>query len=301
MFLVGADENGLGPVLGPLVATAVVLEVESYSASKYRAVGKKLGIDDSKANSGFGKMAHAEGITLAALERLHGQRPEHIDQLLTFVTWRHGAETPPPCPRESWPQCWSTSVELPAFGGTIDDGHRVLDRLEKAAIRICDIRSAVVCASLINSEVKRLGSRLRLDLSLFERLLLETRAVLPSDVEAFCGKVGGIDYYPNYFRHLIGYTVEAQTRASSTYRIAGLGRVTFEIDADATHLPVSFASMVGKYVRELQMERQNRYYLRYDSSLKKVSGYRDKHTRKFIASTRELRQKLAIRDQCFER
>ena len=301
MFLVGVDENGLGPRLGPLIATAAVLEVDTYLESEHSALGKSLGVYDSKATSGFGKMAAAEAITLAALERLHGRPPSNIDDLLELVTWQQGAEPAIACPPESRPQCWSQPVELPVFGGAIDRGHRALDRLANAHIYLREVRSAVICAALVNLEVRRLGSKLLLDLSLFERLLLEARERLPADFEAFCGKVGGIDRYPGYFRHLIGYTVESQTRTSSSYRIAGLGRVTFEVDADSNHLPVGLASMVGKYVRELQMERQNRYYLQFDPSLKRVSGYRDKHTNAFVAATASLRQRLAIADQCFER
>jgi ribonuclease HII len=301
MFLVGVDENGLGPRLGPLIATAVALEVDAYLPREHRALGQSLGIYDSKSTSGFGKMAAAEGVALALIERLHGQRPRDADELLVLVGWEHGAKTSAPCPWRSRPQCWSVQVALPAFGGQIDRGHRALDRLSAAGIELRNACSAVLCAALLNAEVLRLGSKLLVDLTLFERLLLETRARLPADVEALCGKVGGIDRYPAYFQHLTCYTVEAQGRASSSYRVASLGRVTFEVDADANHLPVGLASMLGKYLREVQMERQNRFYLQLDPSLKRVSGYRDKRTSEFIAATHLLRQRLSIADQCFER
>jgi ribonuclease HII len=301
MFLVGVDENGLGPRLGPLIATAVALEADTYLPREHRALGQSLGIYDSKATSGFGKMAAAEGIALALVERLCGRRPRDADELLALVGWEHGKRFPTPCPSQSRPQCWSVPVELPVFGGQIDRGHQALDRLSAAGVRLRNACSAVLCASLLNTEVHRLGSKLLVDLTLFERLLLETRSRLPADVEAFCGKVGGIDRYPAYFRYLTGYTVESQGRASSSYRVASLGRVTFEVDADANHLPVGLASMLGKYLREVQMERQNRFYLQMDPSLKRVSGYRDKRTSEFVAATGPLRQRLSIADQCFER
>jgi ribonuclease HII len=301
MFVVGIDENGLGPRLGPLIATAVAIEVDTYSQEPYRLLGQSLGVDDSKAASGFGRMARVEGIALAVLERLHGSPPRDADQLLRLVGWRYGAGLALSCPPESRAQCWSVPVALPVFGGRIDQGRHVLAELSTARIQVKDVRSAVICAALINAEVERLGSKFLLDLTLFERLLLEARALLPSDMEAYCGKVGGMDRYSEYFRHLTGYTVESQGRARSSYRIAALGRVTFEVDADAGHLPVALASMVGKYVREVQMERQNRYYLQLDPSLERVSGYRDKKTSAFVAVTRPLRQRLAIADRCFER
>jgi ribonuclease HII len=301
MFVVGVDENGLGPRLGPLIATTVALEVDTYLQSEYGYLGKSLGLYDSKATSGFGKMAASEAITLAILERIHGRQPRNADELIALIALQPDALSAGTCPPQSRPQCWSLPVELPVFGGDIDRGRLALDRLKSARIYPRHLQSAVVCAARVNSEVRRLGSKLVLDLSLFEQLLIEARARLSNDFEAWCGKVGGIDCYPKYFRHLIGYTVEAEARARSSYKIAGMGRVTFEVDADANHLPVSLASMVGKYLREVQMERQNRFYLQLDPSLKRVSGYRDKNTAAFVAATTALRQKLAIADNCFER
>jgi ribonuclease HII len=51
--------------------------------------------------------------------------------------------------------------------------------------------------------------------------------------------------------------------------------VRFEVDADGLHTPVAVASMVGKYVRELAMERQNRFYAKHDAALPSPSGYHD--------------------------
>jgi ribonuclease HII len=301
MFIVGVDENGLGPRLGPLIATAAVFEVDGYRRAEHSALGQSLGVYDSKATSGFGKMAAVEGIALALFERLHGRLPRDADQLLDSVCWEDTGTLRARCPTGSQAQCWSAPVELPAFGGRVDLGRQVLERLWQANIRIRSVRSAVVCSNLLNAEVSRLGSKLLVDLSLFERLMLEARSILPQDIEAFCGKVGGIDKYTVYFRHLTGYAIEEQARARSCYRVAGLGRVAFEIDADARHLPVGLASMVGKYLRELLMERQNRFYLACDPGLQRVSGYRDRLTADFVARTRLLRRKLGIADQCFER
>src|SRR5688572_2511920 len=62
MIVVGVDENGLGPRLGPLIATAVALDVQDYDATRLRRVGARIGVGDSKTTSAFGAMAHAEGL-----------------------------------------------------------------------------------------------------------------------------------------------------------------------------------------------------------------------------------------------
>jgi ribonuclease HII len=42
-------------------------------------------------------------------------------------------------------------------------------------------------------------------------------------------------------------------------------RLTFEIKADDRYLPVSLASMVSKYIRELLMDRDERVLFRVDA------------------------------------
>jgi hypothetical protein len=50
-------------------------------------------------------------------------------------------------------------------------------------------------------------------------------------------------------------------------------QLRFEVGADERHLAVSLASMVSKYVRELLMERVNRYFATKSPELKPTAGY----------------------------
>jgi hypothetical protein len=59
--------------------------------------------------------------------------------------------------------------------------------------------------------------------------------------------------------------------------------------------------MIGKYLRELIMERQNRYYLERDPLLRRVSGYHDPNTKDFVERSLPLRERLGITKECFER
>lgn len=49
--------------------------------------------------------------------------------------------------------------------------------------------------------------------------------------------------------------------------------VSFEVSADERHLPVSLASMVSKYIRELLVECMNRYFSAMSPDLKPTAGY----------------------------
>jgi ribonuclease HII len=85
-LIAGIDENGLGPRLGPLVATAVVVGVPHYDRAAILRTARSVGIDDSKATSAFGDMARAESIALALVERLSGVTPADADSFLAEVS-----------------------------------------------------------------------------------------------------------------------------------------------------------------------------------------------------------------------
>lgn len=305
MFIVGADENGLGPILGPMVATAVTLEVDAYSAPKLRRRGEALGIADSKRVSGFRRMAAAEGLALALVERELGCAPDSLDAFLAAIGLDGPLHSCSPCPDAATAgQCHSSPMALPAYGGDIADGRQRLKRLEgRTTLRIRRVRTALACVGAINESIARSRSKWALDLALFERLLLDAAAAAGAPIEAHCGMVGGIRSYPNYttaFAPEEWQPIEGAP-GGRAYALPRVGTVRFELDADAKHLAVSLASIVGKYVRELTMGRIVRFYRGLDPALPEASGYHDPVTRGFVASASKLRSALGVREACFKR
>jgi ribonuclease HII len=303
VLVVGVDENGLGPRLGPLIATAVTLDVREYERARLCRIATRVGIGDSKQTSAFGQMSEAEGLALAIVEQLHGRVPSDADELVSLIGLDGAEALRAPCPPASAAQCWSIGVRLPAFGGEPQRGHKQLARLAKHGVRCVSARTTVTCAGVLNLQLRALGSRTSVDLALFERLVLDARASVDSDLEIVLGMVGGIRDYPRYFTRLCAHEVSLleRNRQGFSYQVAGVGRLTFEIDADARHVPVGLASMIGKYVRELCMERQNRFYAQHQADLPRFSGYHDPVTRRFVQQSRALRARLAISEDCFER
>jgi hypothetical protein len=146
-------------------------------------------------------------------------------------------------------------------------------------------------------------NKLHVDLELFEELiqLVRRRHGAPSLV--VCGMVGGIRDYQSRLGSFPGEQIQplANRRGQRRYRIDGLGELRFEVDADARHLPVALASIVGKYVRELSMRRIGEFYRRFDPELRLASGYHDPVTTSFIQSTKPSRRRLAVATDCFQR
>ncbi|MCA9602714.1 MAG: hypothetical protein KC417_11845 [Myxococcales bacterium] len=303
MNVLGVDENGMGPRLGPLVATAVLLRGRSYNAERTRAAAKATGIDDSKATGAFGRMAACESLTLALLEAVGEPIPRIVDDLLASVALGGLLDLRAPCPSTTRAQCWGDTFELPACGGSLEAGRTMLEPLAKLGLRPTRVRSALLCPNVLNAEFEKGTSKLVIDLDAFERLILDAHRATGTRIEALCGMVGGMRNYGAYFQHLRAedITVQAEERKFALYSVRGLGRVRFEVDADALHTPVALASMVGKYLRELWMERQNRFYASQDPSLPMPSGYHDPVTARFVEASAPLRRRLHIADTCFER
>lgn len=304
-LLCGVDENGLGPRLGPLIATAVTLELDEAAAQKTKALTKKaerMGIGDSKAVSAHGDMAWAESVALAALEHASGP-PKDADALLHALAVDGLMALRAPCPKEATAQCWGAAMPLPAFGGDVKEGRKALGRLAKAGAKLTRARSAVACAKVYSEGVERRRSKLSFDLELFERLLLDARAAAGVDLDAVCGMVGGIRSYHDYFFWIDPMRVVTleEVKGRSRYHVRELGTLTFEVDADAGNVAVALASMIGKYVRELSMARIHRFYAGHVEDLAPVSGYHDPVTARFVEVTQPVRRKLRLPTACFER
>ncbi len=301
MWIVGVDENGLGPRLGPLVATALTVEVDRYDASALDAAGAALKLGDSKRTSGFGRMARAEALTLALAEATGAKVPGDADALFEIVGLDRVETLRARCPDDrTAQQCW-TPLALPAFGGELAHGRALLSALREEGVHVRRVRSALACAGSLNAALAAGSSKLRVDLALFERLILDAREASPEDVTALCGMVGGIRRYGDYFTRLPSAEVLAEVKGASRYRVPGIGHVSFEVKADDRHLPVGLASMVGKYIRELSMARLVAFYRAQAPELPRASGYHDKVTGRFVEGSRALRRRLAIAPACFER
>jgi ribonuclease HII len=303
VLVIGVDENGLGPLLGPLVTTSVSVQLKRYQSARVSSLGRELGIDDSKATAAFGRMAVAEGLALAVLERAHGQLPKDVEAFLSLLLLDTPELLRTRCPSASLPQCWSIPIALPCFGGDVDEGRRTLDSLARRGIQILRAKSAVACTRFLNDRLNEGQSRVEVDLELMERLVLDARAHAAEDLYAICGMVGGIRNYVEKMRHFPRADVSVRRAPSGTlaYDVTGVGQVRFEIDADQNHFPVALASMIGKYLRELWMLRHNRFYQARDPELLDVSGYHDPVTRHFVRASELLRKELGVSDACFLR
>jgi len=302
-YRIGADENGLGARLGPLVVTAVLARVDAGGERLLkRRLPRKIRADlaDSKQLVSHGDVALGE----AWARVLAGDDAGSPARLFERLSLESGTELRHPCPEHVAEQCWSPSQE--SFSAPAElvqrlGGHRA--ELARRGVEIVRACSSVVCTRRLNDK-KSLGqNRFIADLHSMERLVLELRREAGQDVMAVCGKVGGMGDYSRFFGPLGGWlhAVMEQGRARSAYRFPGLGELHFVRDADGCDPLVMLASLVGKWVRELLMSRVSRYYTPDAEPDQQPSGYHDPLTARFVEATSLVRSRRRIPDVCFER
>lgn len=300
-FLIGADENGLGSRLGPMIVTAVLAEADEQGERFLsRKLPKKIreDLDDSKR-----LMSHTEvGIGEAWARAITGDSARSPAELFELLSLEGTGQLQVPCPKSAHAQCWTHEGE--AFVASPDQllrARKHLDTFVTRGVRILEVRSSVVCTQKLNENKRRGINRFVSDLHAMESLILKLQKRAGAPVHAVCGKVGGIGEYGKFFGPLAGWLhatiVEGQ--AESAYQFPTLGRIRFVRDADARAPLVMLASLVGKYVRELFMSRIAAHFPADGEP--RPSGYHDPVTAAFVKRTALVRKKRRLPDNCFER
>jgi ribonuclease HII len=304
-FQIGADENGLGSRIGPMIVTAVLAEVDGEQGERFlsRKLPQRIraDLDDSKR-----LMSHTDVTIGEAWARvLTGDTARTPGELFEQLSLEGTAKLREPCPKTATAQCWTEQRE--SFASSDEQRERAQRHVAAFAargVRILEVRSSVVCSQKLNDNRARGINRFVSDLHAMESLILKLQKRAGAPVHAVCGKVGGIGEYGKFFGPLAGWlhatVVEGQ--AESAYQFPQLGRIRFVRDADARAPLVMLASLVGKYLRELFMSRIANHYPGHDDpSLPRPSGYHDPVTAAFVERTALVRKQRRMPNGCFER
>ncbi len=286
-WVVGIDEAGYGPNLGPLVQAAVALKLPASDPAGWetlkpavrrcreKADGRLL-IDDSK------KVYTRGG--LEALER--GVTPlipwsADMKELIRKVC-------SPACGSELAAEAWyDPDQRLPL----------TLDRLaledewkqreippypEGGRFTVTEVVS-VVPTPRFNRIVDEFGSKA----TVLSRGLIELITELTTDelrkgdepLVFLCDKQGGRNYYAALVQEAFpdGWVVtEKESAEESRYRVENLPRavtISFRPRADGDSVSAALASMLCKYLRELCMRQFNRFWETHVPGIKPTAGY----------------------------
>ncbi|MBN2023487.1 MAG: hypothetical protein JW809_11925 [Pirellulales bacterium] len=311
-YLVGTDEAGYGPNLGPLVVSASVWHVpdgfdpeglyaalaDAVAPSAGEASARRVAIADSKKlYSPGGGLRHLERGLLVAM-RLLGKPAAHARELFDALD----PASAPERDELPWHADRDEAIPIDAKPDEIAElvAH-VRRALDAAGVRLVDLRSRAVFPAAFNRLVTRFDSKGHALSHVTLSLLADALARLPDGpVRAVCDKHGGRDRYgPLLAEHFPDALSEVhqESRAVSRYRVGPRERradLAFQAKGE-TWLPAALASMASKYLRELSMRAFNAFWRGRIEGLRPTAGY-PQDARRFRADIAAARAELAIAD-----
>ncbi len=292
--------------VGPELLEADLWQVLRRSVGRTRKhlAGRLLIADSKKAYNRAEGVGHLERTVLAALQCL-GKEPANLDELVTLLS--------PGCLPRLLEYPWYQSLRRCRLGNRLakEPGQRTADKNEKTdatrratsgerrpatSMRIAArvfaddlkaqgaglvcLRSCCLDVAYYNAMVNKVKNKAQVLFIAATELMQGIFDQFPDDeIRVLVDRQGGRAHYrENLLRSFPGadLRIVREGEQGSIYEMR-LGRrmirLSFETGADERYLPVSLASMAGKYLRELLMECMNDYFMAMDAGLKPTAGY----------------------------
>lgn len=297
-WLVGIDEAGYGPNLGPLVQAAVAISVDDPAACLWanhsefvcRATDDAHGrivVDDSKlVHVGVNKFDKLR----ENLERVLNGIPAVKDVAIGDSMADLHAEA------------WYGSAKA---GSASDRGNDSLkSKISSVACApgfpVAWKRACITPTPRFNQLIDRHGTKAAPLAEGVIQLLQTAVAELPNDpISIVIDKQGGRNFYSPMISSAFpeGWVrVLGEAGDCSMYEVEGMGRqirLMFRPKAERHCLPVAVASMLAKYVRELLMQQFNAYWIEQVPGLTPTAGY-PTDAKRFYAAIQPAMERLQL-------
>ena len=286
--IIGTDEAGYGPNLGPLVITSTAWEVpdglgpEDMWATLDKVITDAPARADKRLHVSDSKKVYSSGKSIASLERgvlsfmkLAGYEISTVAELGTSLrgdAFVHDYEVVLGgiVAEQSLP----TTVKPEDIDASV---RQIAGVLQSAEIRLLSINSCIMFAPEFNRRVLEVDSKGKV-------LSAETLQLVRTATDAHggesiagwvvCDKHGGRNRYDDVISHAFDdrfvFRLE-ESGPQSRYRVGEL-EFCFRTKAEAI-MPVALASMVSKYVREVVMMQFNKFWEHHLPDLKPTKGY----------------------------
>ncbi len=288
-LLIGIDEAGFGPILGPLVVSSAAFRLEdemlqadlwkilrkSTARRKQHLAGRLLVTDSKKAYKKSAGLHHLQRTVLACLKSTR-KTPQNLNDLMSILC--------PDCLTRLKAYPWyvpAGAYNLCKSDDEISLASKVLTAdLTRNRMELVQLKSVCLDVEFYNKMVTNVRNKSRVLFTATCSLIKHTLDNHPDKNFRFIiDRQGGrVRYRKELQKMFPGMPLKIinENTSSSTYQLTA-GRKTvnlhFAINADNIYFPVSLASMLSKYLRELLVHHINLYFTALHPALKPTAGY----------------------------
>ena len=323
-YLIGTDEAGYGPNLGPLTITGTLWQNLSGQTCLYdilngvikpapdRKSDNRLVVADSKVvykSSGSIKNLETTVLSfLAAISNLPKNSkstkvgvadiPQNVASLLRLA-----------CPTsdeqflETLPAYDFSAITLPLKANRdeiCENANRLREAQATAKVYLQSIHCQPVFPTQFNAGLASYGNKATLLSNQTLEIVANLKSKTDDDLEIVCDKHGGRSKYAGLIKtHLTDQLISTgvETKACSDYSFSDQQRdvvVRFQAGGES-FMPTALASMVSKYVREVFMKAWNQFWIDQLPNLKPTKGY-PLDAKRFKTEINDFQNQLGIAD-----
>ncbi|MFT3880510.1 MAG: hypothetical protein QM703_12710 [Gemmatales bacterium] len=302
-YLLGIDEAGYGPNLGPFVMSSALFSLPSGCStdlwkvlrsavrkSNQKADGRLI-VDDSKQvyspKVGLGMLEKNlwPFVTLSrspgddSLKRKRGgveptQGPPSLALQAVIVKelWHHLATDPiESISHEPYLQ-WDAT--LPLSPPSLSSTAILSGVMSNAGVTLARLQSSIIAPRQFNQLTRDADSKAAIPLHSISQLV----ATLPHEdtVEIHIDRLGGRQRYAEQVSKWFPQQkieIETETPNLSKYRIGDQLTISFQVEADQHSFAVALASMLSKYWREVMMLQFNSWFAKEQPGVIPTAGY----------------------------
>ena len=323
-FLIGSDEAGYGPNLGPLTITGTLWRNQSGQACLYDALeqviksapdrksdGRIVVADSKVVYKSSGSIKNIETTVLSFLAAANHRSDDNGFAKIELANVPRSVEhlVRLACPRSDWqllsalPAYDFSSVELPLKADPreiCENASRLIGSMAAAKVDLMSIECLPVFPADFNAGLKSFGNKATLLSNRTLEIVSRLKVMTDDDLEIVCDKHGGRSKYSGLIKaHLTDQPIctGEEAKQCSDYSFSDQQRdvvVRFQAGGES-FMPTAIASMVSKYVREVFMTAWNEFWIQQIPDLKPTKGY-PLDAKRFKAEINDLQMRLRIAD-----